>query len=78
LKLQRIAAQAENPTKAGIATTKYAVSQFSAAAAGIVGGDKSQLAQLLRPRQPYEEPTDVVKTKINEAMKAINEIELSL
>jgi 4-hydroxy-2-oxoglutarate aldolase len=78
LALQRIAAHAENPTKAGIATTKYAVSQFSAVAAGVEGGDKAKLEKLLRPRQPYEEPTEAVKTKIQEVMKAINEVEVTL
>jgi 4-hydroxy-2-oxoglutarate aldolase len=78
LALQRIAAHADNPTKAGIATTKYAVSQFSAVAAGVEGGDKAKLEKLLRPRQPYEEPTEAVKTKIQEVMKAINEVEVTL
>lgn len=78
LALQRIAAHAENPTKAGIATTKYAVSQFSAVAAGVEKGDKAKLEKLLRPRQPYEEPAAAVKTKIQDVMKAINEIELTL
>ena len=78
LELHKIAAHAENPTKAGIATTKYAVSQLSAVAAGVEGGDKAKLEQLLRPRQPYEEPAPAVKTKILEAMAELNKIELSL
>lgn len=78
LKLQQISAQAENPTKAGIATTKYAVSQFSAVAAGVEGGDTSVLEKVLQPRQPYDEPADAVKTKIRDAMAEINKVELSL
>jgi 4-hydroxy-2-oxoglutarate aldolase len=74
LALQRISAHAENPTKAGIATTKYAASQFSAKAAGIPG----DLEAMLRPRRPYEEPTEVVKKKILEAMLPIAEVEKTL
>lgn len=74
LALHRVAAQAENPTKAGIATTKYAASQFSAKKAGIAG----DLEAMLRPRQPYEEPTEAVKAKIREAMKATDEVENTL
>lgn len=78
LALQRMAAHAESPTKAGIATTKYAVSQFSAVAAGIEGGDRAKLEKLLRPRQPYEEPAPAVKAKIQEVMKPLQEVEVSL
>jgi 4-hydroxy-2-oxoglutarate aldolase len=78
LALHRIAAHAESPTKAGIATTKYAVSQYSAAAAGIEGGDKDKLAKMLRPRRPYEEPSEAVKAKIKELMKSMEEIEATL
>lgn len=78
LALHRIAAHAESPTKAGIATTKYAVSQFSAVAAGIEGGNKAVLGQMLRPRRPYDEPADAVKTKILEVMKPMAEIEATI
>lgn len=74
LALQRLSAHAENPTKAGIATTKYAVSQYSAKAAGIQG----DLEAMLRPRRPYEEPTDVVKKKIREVMAPLEEVEKTL
>lgn len=74
LALHRIAAHAESPTKAGIATTKYAASQFTAKAAGIQG----DLEALLRPRQPYEEPTAAVKKKILEVMAPMDEIEKTL
>lgn len=73
LKMQQIAAHAESPTKAGIANTKYGASQYSAKAAGIAGAES-----MLKPRQPYEEPTAAVKQKIIEAMAPTNEIELSL
>ena len=78
LAMQRLSAHAESPTKAGIATTKYAVSQFSAVAAGIEGGDKAKLEMLLRPRRPYEEPAAAVKAKIQEVMKPMQEVELTL
>ena len=74
LALQRMAAHAENPTKAGIATTKYATSQFSAKKAGIQGN----LEAMLRPRRPYEEPSDAVKTKIHEVMLPLDEVEMTL
>ncbi|KAJ9626625.1 hypothetical protein H2204_010013 [Knufia peltigerae] len=74
LALQRMSAHAENPTKAGIATTKYAVSQYSAKAAGIQGN----LEAMLRPRRPYEEPSEAVRRKINEIMTPLAEIEKTL
>ncbi|KAJ9612167.1 hypothetical protein H2200_003764 [Cladophialophora chaetospira] len=74
LALQRISAHAENPTKAGIATTKYAASQFSAKRAGIQG----DLVAMLRPRRPYEEPSEAVKKKIVEAMLPLDEVENTL
>ena len=74
LALQRISAHAENPTKAGIATTKYAVSQFSAKEAGISG----DLEAMLRPRRPYEEPSDAIKKRIVEVMLPLREIEKTL
>lgn len=78
LALQRLSAHAESPTKAGIATTKYAVSQFSAVAAGIEGGDKGKLEKLLRPRRPYEEPAQNVKDKIQQVMQPVQEVEVTL
>jgi 4-hydroxy-2-oxoglutarate aldolase len=74
LALQRMSAHAENPTKAGIATTKYAASQFSAKKAGIQG----DLAAMLRPRQPYEEPSEGVKKKIVDVMLPLEEVEKTL
>ncbi|KIX10409.1 uncharacterized protein Z518_01491 [Rhinocladiella mackenziei CBS 650.93] len=74
LALQRISAHAENPTKAGIATTKYAVSQYSAKKASIQGN----LEALLQPRRPYEEPSEAVKQKIREVMVPLDEVEKTL
>jgi 4-hydroxy-2-oxoglutarate aldolase len=71
MELQKEAALAESPTKAGVAATKYAVSQFSAKAAGIQG----DLEALLRPRQPYEEPTPAAKEQIVRVMAEMDMIE---
>jgi len=71
--LHRMAAHAENPTKAGIATTKYAASQYTAPRAGIINGEA-----LFKPRSPYEEPSDAVKAKIREVMQPLYEVELTL
>jgi 4-hydroxy-2-oxoglutarate aldolase len=73
LALQRIAAHAESPTKAGIANTKYAAAIFTAKKAGIEGSEK-----MLKPRRPYEEPTEAVKAKIREAMTPLDEVEVTL
>ena len=73
LKLHQQAALAENPVKAGIASVKYAVSQYSAKAAGIENAE-----DLLQPRRPYEAPSEAAKNKIKEALASVNEIELNL
>lgn len=73
LALHRLAAQAEAPTKAGIASTKYAASIFSAKRAGIANAEA-----LLRPRRPYEEVTEGVKVKIRELMGPLSEVEDTL
>lgn len=62
-KLQRLAALAESPIKSGIASTKYAVSCYSASAAGIVDAE----AKLL-PRHPYEPVGEAVKQSITSVM----------
>ncbi|KAH8672615.1 dihydrodipicolinate synthetase [Tricladium varicosporioides] len=61
--LQRIAALAESPTKAGIANTKYAAAIFTAPRAGI-----SNAVPLLKPRKPYREPSEEVMSKIQDVM----------
>ncbi|KAJ4293526.1 hypothetical protein N0V90_008809 [Kalmusia sp. IMI 367209] len=73
LKLHKKAALAESPVKAGIASTKYAVSQFSAVDAGIDGAEEK-----LKPRRPYLPVGDAVKENIKKVMTELAEIERSL
>ena len=73
LALQKIAAHAESPTKAGIANTKYAAAIFTAPRAGITSAEP-----YFAPRRPYEEPADAVKLKIREVMTPMNEVEATL
>ena len=73
LALHRIAAHAESPCKAGIATTKYGVALFSAKAAGI-----PEAEALLQPRRPYEAPSEAVKDSIRAIMSPLNEVERTL
>ncbi|KAL8830589.1 MAG: hypothetical protein Q9191_001342 [Dirinaria sp. TL-2023a] len=70
LALQRVLSLAEAPTKAGIASTKYAAALMTAPRAGI--GDA---ARLLRPRRPYEEPDEGAKAKIEETMAPLKGLE---
>lgn len=73
LKLHRIAALAESPCKAGIASTKYAAAIFSAKAAGIEGAEDK-----LKPRTPYEPASGDTKSHIKSVMAELAAIELSL
>ncbi|KAL6705334.1 hypothetical protein ACN47E_007144 [Coniothyrium glycines] len=73
LDLQRKAALAESPIKAGIAPTKYAVSLYSAKAAGIENAEEK-----LKPRRPYLPVGEAVKTSIAQCMSELAEIEKSL
>lgn len=73
LALHKMAAHAESPTKAGIATTKYAASIYTAPRAGIIDAEP-----LFKPRRPYEEPAEAVKTKIREVMDPLYEVESTL
>ncbi|KAF2703696.1 aldolase [Pleomassaria siparia CBS 279.74] len=73
LRLHRIAALAETPAKAGIASTKYAVSQYSAVAAGIENPEPK-----LSPRRPYLPVGDAVKANIKKVMAQLAEIEKAL
>lgn len=70
MELQRTAALAESPCKGGIASTKYAVSIYSAPVAGI-----ENAREKLKPRTPYEEAGDGVKKTVEELMGALAEIE---
>ncbi|KXT16316.1 hypothetical protein AC579_3765 [Pseudocercospora musae] len=73
LKLHRIAAIAESFSKAGIANTKYAASLTSAKYAGIEGATEK-----LKPRRPYEEPSEPVKKDIQSKIVEMVKIEESL
>lgn len=73
LALHQLAAQAEAPTKAGIASTKYAASLYSAKRAGIADAET-----LLRPRRPYEEVGEKAKEKIRSVMDPLSEVEDTL
>ena len=70
LALQRVLSLAESPTKAGVASTKYAAAVMTAPRAGI-----TDAASLLRPRRPYEEPDDGAKAKIFETMSPLSRLE---
>ncbi|KAG9678158.1 aldolase, partial [Aureobasidium melanogenum] len=70
LKLHRVASLAEEPCKAGIASTKYAASVFSAPKAGIQDAEAK-----LRPRQPYPPAPEAVQEKIRETMSEISKLE---
>jgi hypothetical protein len=70
LNLQQALALAESPTKAGIANTKYAASIVTAPRAGI-----KQASTLLRPRRPYSEPSEDVKSQIQKIMNSWLRIE---
>jgi dihydrodipicolinate synthase/N-acetylneuraminate lyase len=73
--LHQKAALAEQGCKAGIATVKYAVAQVTAKAAGI---DESLAKEQLKPRRPYQEPSDQEKRVINELIAPLLDIEASL
>jgi 4-hydroxy-2-oxoglutarate aldolase len=70
LKLHRVASLAEEPCKAGIASTKYAASVFSAPKAGIKDAEAK-----LRPRQPYQPAAEGVQKKIRETMAEMSKLE---
>jgi hypothetical protein len=73
LDLHRKAALAETPIKSGIASTKYAVSQYSAVAAGVKDAEEK-----LKPRRPYLPVGEGVKANVKDRMHALAEIEKSL
>ena len=70
LELQRKAALAESPIKAGIAPTKYAVSVYSAKEAGIEEAESK-----LMPRRPYLPVGEEMKAGVRRAMDGLVEIE---
>jgi 4-hydroxy-2-oxoglutarate aldolase len=73
LELHQKAALAETPIKSGIASTKYAVSQYSAVAAGVENAEEK-----LKPRRPYVPVGDSVKANVKDKMGALADIERSL
>ena len=73
LRLHRIAALAESPCKAGIASTKYAAAIHSAKAAGIEGAEEK-----LKPRTPYLPVTEETKSQIKGVMAEMAAVEASL
>lgn len=73
LRLQKVLALAESPTKAGIANTKYAAAIFTAPRAGIANAEA-----LLKPREPYEEPTQGSKRAIQAVMRALDQEEAQI
>lgn len=70
LQLQKKAALAESPTKAGIANTKLAAALFSGKRAGI-----RNVVALAAPRAPYEPATAETQAKILEVMGEVEVIE---
>ncbi|PSN65491.1 dihydrodipicolinate synthetase family protein-like protein [Corynespora cassiicola Philippines] len=73
LELHRKAALAESGTKAGIASVKYAVSRYSAPAAGIDNAE-----QKLKPRRPYRPVGDAVKANIHGFLDELAQYEKTL
>lgn len=73
LRIHRVAALAESPCKAGIASTKYAASINSAKAAGIEGAEEK-----LKPRTPYQPVSEEAKKHIQEVMAEAAVLESSL
>ncbi|KAE9974099.1 hypothetical protein EG328_004031 [Venturia inaequalis] len=73
MQLHQKAALAEQSIKSGIAATKYAASLHTAQAAGIANAE-----ELLKPRTPYEPPSDAAKKMIKDTTEAIGQIEASL
>lgn len=73
LELHQKAALAENAIKGGIASVKYAAAVYTGKRAGIEGAEEK-----MRPRQPYEEPSEEAKKKIRDTLDGLNEVEESL
>lgn len=73
LALQQRSALAESLTKTGIASTKYAAALTSAKSAGIEDAENK-----LKPRRPYEAPSEETKSSIRKIMAEVTAIEDSL
>jgi len=73
MQLHQKAALAEQAIKSGIAATKYAASLSTAKAAGIKDAEK-----LLKPRTPYEEPSEAAKKSIKGQIEEMVKVEESI
>lgn len=73
--LHQKAALAEQGCKSGISYVKHAVARVTAKAAGI---DESIAKQQLKPRRPYQEPSDQEKESIEAFIAPLLEIEAGL
>ncbi|GJC87894.1 putative 4-hydroxy-2-oxoglutarate aldolase, mitochondrial [Colletotrichum liriopes] len=71
--LHKKAAIAEQATKAGIATIKYAASVFTAPRAGLKGQER-----LFQPRSPYLPASEDQKKTVHELMEELNKVEEEL
>ncbi|KAK1675560.1 dihydrodipicolinate synthetase [Colletotrichum godetiae] len=71
--LHQKAAIAEQATKAGIATIKYAASVYTAPRAGLKGQEK-----LFAPRSPYVEASEDQKKTVHALMDELNKLEEEL
>ncbi|OHE96339.1 dihydrodipicolinate synthetase [Colletotrichum orchidophilum] len=71
--LHQKAALAEQATKAGIATVKYAASVYTAPRAGLQGQEK-----LFAPRSPYAEASEDQKKTVHALMDELNKLEEEL
>ncbi|ETI21009.1 hypothetical protein G647_07352 [Cladophialophora carrionii CBS 160.54] len=70
LRLQSLLAVAEGASKiGGVACVKYAAAVFTAPRAGI---DAAEAVALLRPRRPYQEVSEEVKSKVREVMAVMD------
>ncbi|KAK1473280.1 dihydrodipicolinate synthetase [Colletotrichum cuscutae] len=73
VELHQKAALAEQATKAGIATIKYAASVYTAPRAGLKGQEK-----LFAPRSPYVEASEDQKKTVHALMDELNKLEEEL
>jgi dihydrodipicolinate synthase/N-acetylneuraminate lyase len=73
MELHKVAALAEQPCKAGIASVKYAAALNTAKAAGIEGA-----LEKLKPRRPYVEPNEATKKVIENGIESLVPIEADL
>lgn len=73
LQLHRKAALAEGSCKGGVATTKYAAAMFLAPKAGIENAEEK-----LRPRRPYEPPSEAIKKTVRDGLGEMDKIESAM